>query len=636
MNTKNKTNNVYLFLLVGLITAIFTPFGFAEYRVSSEMILDFKEKHHQAQASFEDVYYELVKKGHFGNYYNNNLIIDPIIDDHFTENGATLLCLVEWLQQQSDFDSAFLLKRMSKFFCLQFHKLLCKMETPKKYQGSLWDGFSRLHSHEVIFDDQVIKPFRATLTKAIIFIFIISYSELRYDQKKEALVYYLEKIKRELRDINNVLQVNGLDDKVIADFISGVQVYALQEPLVESRNVTKWLLIGSGILVVVGVIAYYVNKIGMQRIKEGVASAKANIKDLVKSLLEDASDVITDRFMDNDNVKAAAKKASDKVDEVIDRAINDIGVLVNGAQEETDSALQAGGDSSSSSTTGKNEAGKPSDLLTTDKEKPKAPDAVTKTSPVVPSAKPKAKPGSARQGLASSLIDQLDEKVGLNDKAAKLQEAVKRVETIEEYKRRAEQGSSFNPLNWPQKLIARALPEVRPGAVIPAQTNPLVAAPTQLTCQIPLPTQTESTQISTQARTDIAPSSSTQSSTVVVTQQSPSSQRENNSQTKITSPFVQHGSNSSASSAPSYESSTGQRVAVTTSSSLSSSRPSPGRENSQQQLSSGSSITEVTVPVQKSSWFRNKLGTAWNKTLDGMEWALRKMASSPTSSEEKS
>ncbi|MBY0353054.1 hypothetical protein K2W90_01670 [Candidatus Babeliales bacterium] len=619
MNTKNRTSNVCLFLLVGLITTIFTPFGFAEYRVSSEMILDFKEKHHQAQASFEDVYYELVKKGHFGNYYNNNLIIDPIIDDHFTENGATLLCLVEWLQQQSDFDSAFLLKRMSKFFCLQFHKLLCKMETPKKYQGSLWDGFSRLHSHEVAFDDQVIKPFRATLTKAIIFIFIISYSELRYDQKKEALVYYLEKIKKELRDINNVLQTNGLDDRVIADFISGVQVYALQEPLVEARNITKWLLIGSVVVVVASVIGYYVNKVGVKAIK-------GHINDVWKTAVESVSDVITERFMSNKKVEEAAKKMSDKVDEVIDRAINDIGVLVNGAQvEEAEPISQTGRDSLLSSPAPvENKSNEPVVPSTTEQPKSRPSDTGNKQTVV---AKPKAKPGSARQGLASSLIDQLDEKVGLNEKVTKLKNLADRVETFEEYKRRADQGSSLNPLNWPQKLIARALPVVKKG-VIPAQTTPLVPVPTQSTRETPPSTQTAQVVTVTQPPTE-----------VVVTQQSSSSQRVNSGQTTTAPLLPQYGSNSSANSSPSSQNLTDQRVAVATSSSvnssLSSSRPSLVREISQQQISSENLTTKATAPAQKSSWFRNMVGTAWHKTLNGMEWALKKMAPLPTDTETK-
>lgn len=421
MNMKNSMRNIFVFIFSILMVAGSIPFCLPKSCSSAEIVLNLKEQNSQHQASFEDVYYELVKSGHFGDLYNNNLIIDPIIDDHFTENGASLLCLVEWLQQQNDFDSAFLLKRMSKFFCLEFQRLLAKIEAPKKIQALLCDDFSRIYNHKVVLEEQSIKPFRATLTKAIIFIFIISYSELHYPQKKEALVFYLEKIKKEFRFINGALSTQSLDENLIAQFISRIQVYALQEPLVETRSIKRWLLYGSITLVVVGVIGYYINKVGVEKIKR-------DIKEVWKSLLEEVSDVVAERFMVNPEVKKAAQGMADKVDNLVAKTVNDIGVIVNGP-------------------------------------KPAAPgEPVSGDAPV---------PGGpvANKGLANSLLDQLDQRVNLSDKAKQVQDIVQRVETIEEYKARADETSVLNPLNWPQKIIARTLPDVKG---VPAQG---VAAP---------------------------------------------------------------------------------------------------------------------------------------------------------------
>ncbi|QQR49829.1 hypothetical protein IPF37_03240 [bacterium] len=410
MNMKNSIRNIFVFIFSVFIVIGMMPFCLPKSCGSAEIVLNLREQNSQHQASFEDVYYELVKSGHFGDLYNNNLIIDPIIDDHFTENGASLLCLVEWLQQQSDFDSAFLLKRMSKFFCLEFQRLLSKIEAPKKIQATLCDDFSRIYNHKVVLEEQSIKPFRATLTKAIIFIFIISYSELHYLQKKEALVFYLEKIKKEFRLINGALSGQSLDENLIAQFVSRMQVYALQEPLVETRSIKRWLLYGSITLVVVGVIGYYINKVGVEKIKR-------DIKEVWKSLLEEVSDVVAERFMVNPEVKKAAQGMADKVDGLVAKTVNDIGVIVNGPKPA--------------------ESGEP----------------VVGDAPV------------ANKGLATGIVDQLDQRVNLTDKVNQVKDLVQRVETIGEYKTRAAESSVLNPFNWPQKIIARTLPDVKGASV---------------------------------------------------------------------------------------------------------------------------------------------------------------------------
>src|SRR5579862_1940296 len=140
-------------------------------------MLNLQKNINQARESFEDVYYELLKSNYFDEYYNNNLIINTELNSDFYQNGIILFKLIEWLQQNDNRDSRFLLKRMNKLFYLELYRFICKMDSEKTRDGRLFDVFSKIYHYKVPsvhVGVSPVPPFQTTLTKAIVLIFTMN------------------------------------------------------------------------------------------------------------------------------------------------------------------------------------------------------------------------------------------------------------------------------------------------------------------------------------------------------------------------------------------------------------------------------------------------------------------------------
>jgi len=206
----------------------------------------------QAQESFENVYYELVKKGHFGDFYNNNMIIDSSPNFSFSAMGPILLNLIDWLETKNDFDSYFLLKKINKLFCYQLHRYTCKMEVPKNIQATMWNAYHELFKYKTTSSQNFhIHPFRTCLAKAMIYLFSVKYSGLIRTEKIESLVYYLEKLKEETIKINESFGNKQLEKTIILDFMNNLEAYAINDPLVKPRSVRRMALIAVIVLPII-------------------------------------------------------------------------------------------------------------------------------------------------------------------------------------------------------------------------------------------------------------------------------------------------------------------------------------------------------------------------------------------------
>lgn len=224
-----------------LITSILAFFVFIPMSTCTrEESIPFHEKLFDARESFQNVYYELVKKGYFDTLYNNNLIFSTDFDSAFPRNGATLLALTEWLEKNQDSESQFLLKKMNKFFGLQFHRFICKIDVPKSELGVVSNSFHTLYGHKISTIDPSFEthPFRSTLSKAMIFLLMMEFGDKNYQQKKENIVYFMEGVRNKLikinRSLSNEMQVSQDHFDIV---INHIESYALREPLIKPVNI---------------------------------------------------------------------------------------------------------------------------------------------------------------------------------------------------------------------------------------------------------------------------------------------------------------------------------------------------------------------------------------------------------------
>jgi len=254
------------FLLFMITTALFS----LSSPESSAQVLNLQKNIHRARASFEDVYYELLKNNYFNEYYNNNLIINTDTQGDFYENGIVLFKLIEWLQQNDSRDSRFLLKRMNKLFYLEFYRFICKMDQEKTRDGVLFELFSKIFYYKVPsvhVGNTPVPPFQTTLTKATLLIFTMNSANMYYDAKRESLIFALDAIRQEMLDINATLGDHKIDDHEIRKFFAKLQAHATQEPIVKPGSIKKIVIGAAVITVCIGLVYLALKHINVTRQK---------------------------------------------------------------------------------------------------------------------------------------------------------------------------------------------------------------------------------------------------------------------------------------------------------------------------------------------------------------------------------
>ncbi len=208
----------------------------------------------QAYDSFENRYYQLVENGHFPLSYNNNLIINASLFPDVQKEGSIIIKLIEWLEQQDDADSIYLLRRLNKFYFLKFHQFICSMNLKKEYVAKILEHCQTFYSLKAINKSIVLKPFQSALSKLFIMIYMINESFLSYEQKRETLAHSIDKIKREMLSINKQFGP-VIDEKKITSFIMLLETYGAKEPLVQSSKLKKVVII-SVIIFAISIIVY--------------------------------------------------------------------------------------------------------------------------------------------------------------------------------------------------------------------------------------------------------------------------------------------------------------------------------------------------------------------------------------------
>lgn len=309
--------SVVLGRLLILVLCLFSFIGQCESRGTLPPLYDFKKKVERARSSFEDVYYELVKSHFFDDVnnpntpYSNNLIISTSLNDDPVMQGTILLGLISWLEKKNDRDSRFLLRKINRLYHLEFHRTLSSLNSKNEnYKDSLLGSFHELSKYKV-FNVAIGAdyPFGTTITKAVLTLLVVNKTSVPYAEKKESVLYTLEKIKQEMFAINSNLGKDKVDEEFIRAFIFGLEKFGVRETLVESkffRNVVIFTILA----VVVGFIVYRWDVVG-----SGLNTIGTRLNELIDKIFdgffEKAGKGLAKGMLETEEVKDFSGKAAE-------------------------------------------------------------------------------------------------------------------------------------------------------------------------------------------------------------------------------------------------------------------------------------------------------------------------------------
>lgn len=308
---------------------------------------DLSKKVERSRGSVEDIYYELLKNHFFDDVnnpesiYANNLVLSTNLDEDPVARGTILLNLIAWLEKKNNRDGRFLLHKINRLYQLEFHRTLSALN-PKyeSYQDSLLSSFHDLSTYKTFHPAYgVLYPFGTSITKAVLTLFIINKTAIPFEQKRESVLYTIEKIKQEMLFVNSNLGKEKIDEGLIRSFIFGLEKFGVRETLVESKLFRNLLLLSTA-AIVIGFIVYRWDLVGSglnglgTRLKELIDLAfdgffeKAG-KGLVKGMLEDETVVQLKTQMNTQVEQAKAE-----YNQIKERYLNDLEGIAGKAAEE--------------------------------------------------------------------------------------------------------------------------------------------------------------------------------------------------------------------------------------------------------------------------------------------------------------
>ncbi len=225
---------------------------------SDDLFTHLDDKSLVALEEFEDLYRDLLEKDFFSEE-EKSLILKGSIDQDILKSGPVLLNLIEWGQKnkQDDPMAQLLLQKLGRYFYFVFRNFVNEIEIEKQDKGRFYcllhkfykfNISNKTRSNDVL--QQSIYPFRATLSKAMIFLLIVNSADLSYKEKIKHSVYYLDKIKRELFEVKKTLVGCSLKNEEIDEFIEFLQVYSVAEPLLKPSFLKTFFKIMSVVIVV--------------------------------------------------------------------------------------------------------------------------------------------------------------------------------------------------------------------------------------------------------------------------------------------------------------------------------------------------------------------------------------------------
>lgn len=307
---------------------------------------DISKKVERSRGSVEDIYYELLKNHFFDDVnnsesiYANNLVLSTNLDEDPVAKGTILLNLIAWLEKKNNRDSRFLLHKINRLYQLEFHRTLSSLN-PKyeSYQDSLLSSFHDLSTYKTFHPAYgALYPFGTSITKAILTLFIINKTAIPFEQKRESVLYTIEKIKQEMLFVNSNLGKEKIDEGLIRSFVFGLEKFGVRETLVESKLFRNLLLL-STVAIVIGFIVYRWDLVGsglgwvgtelkklMDQAFDGFFE-KAG-KGLVKGMLEDET-VVQLKTQMNTQVE----QAKTEYNQIKERYLNDLEGIAGKAAE---------------------------------------------------------------------------------------------------------------------------------------------------------------------------------------------------------------------------------------------------------------------------------------------------------------
>ena len=259
---------------------------------SDDLFTHLDDKSLIAQEEFEDLYKDLLNKDFFSED-EKKLFLKGSIDKNILQSGPVLLNLIEWGQKNKQDDPMvqLLLQKLGRYFYFAFRNFVNEIDIEKQDKGRFYCLLHKFYkfniSNETRSNDVFQKstyPFRATLSKAMIFLLIVNSADLSYKEKIKHSVYYLDKIKRELFEVKKTLANFSLKDEEIDEVIEFLQVYSVAEPLLKPSFLKNFFKIMVGIIVVCLIACIVIYFIFKKSGKNAIEAAKRLLDDAISYL----------------------------------------------------------------------------------------------------------------------------------------------------------------------------------------------------------------------------------------------------------------------------------------------------------------------------------------------------------------
>lgn len=235
---------------------------------SGDLFTHLDDKSLVALEEFKDLYRDLLGKGFFSED-GKKIIQKGSIDKNILQSGPVLLNLIEWGQKnkQDDPMAQLLLQKLGRYLYFAFRNFVNEIDIEKKDKGRFYCLLHKFYKFNISnatrsndLLQQSVYPFRATLSKAMIFLLIVNSTDLSYKDKIKHSVYYLDKIKRELSAVKKTLVGCSLKNEEIDEFIEFLQVYSVAEPLLKPsflKTFFKIMSIVFACMVVIVLVVYF-------------------------------------------------------------------------------------------------------------------------------------------------------------------------------------------------------------------------------------------------------------------------------------------------------------------------------------------------------------------------------------------
>lgn len=272
----------------------------------SQEVIGLRKLVEVAKDSFESAYFDTLIKNEkfFNDAYNNNLVISSEIDWDFSNNGATFMKLIDFLEKKNDAESLLILSRLNEFYYHTFHQHLSHLDVPREKQVALISALHYLYSFKDANGKEVL---RSMLTRVFIYTIMVEMIGLHYYEKKEVLFLAYEEFRAALKNLLAEHAINIEALKQVEIFINDLSAYGMKEPIVKPHNFKRWVIKALLVGAVVGGVYYTGEHFGVWK----------NFSQIIDNAVKKSTKTFSDTLYQNFSVPTA--KAM--MDELEDRSV---------------------------------------------------------------------------------------------------------------------------------------------------------------------------------------------------------------------------------------------------------------------------------------------------------------------------